>query len=245
VRAAFEHFARSRPEGLTLLIDTYDTEAAARTVVELAPALAADGIRIQAVRLDSGDLLALSRSVRRILDEGGLGHVNIFASGGLDEDDLLRFRAARAPIDGFGIGTSLTTSSDAPALDCAYKIQEYARVPRRKRSAGKATWPGRKQVWRSYGADGRMAGDVVALEGEPHPGEALLVPVMRAGRRLEPQATLADARARAARDLERLPEPLRELTEGASCPVTIAPSLVRLADELDRHALPNTGASIG
>jgi nicotinate phosphoribosyltransferase len=244
-RAAFEHFARSRPEGLTLLIDTYDTEAAARTVVELAPALAADGIRIQAVRLDSGDLLALSRSVRRILDEGGLGHVNIFASGGLDEDDLLRFRAARAPIDGFGIGTSLTTSSDAPALDCAYKIQEYARVPRRKRSAGKATWPGRKQVWRSYGADGRMAGDVVALEGEPHPGEALLVPVMRAGRRLEPQATLADARARAARDLERLPEPLRELTEGASCPVTIAPSLVRLADELDRHAVPNTGASIG
>jgi nicotinate phosphoribosyltransferase len=241
-RTAFEHFARSRPEGLTLLIDTYDTEAAARTVVALAPSLASEGIGIQAVRLDSGDLLALSRSVRRILDEGGLGHVTIFASSGLDEDDLLRFRQAGAPIDGYGIGTSLTTSADAPALDCAYKIQEYAGVPRRKRSAGKATWPGRKQVWRSYGADGRMAGDVVALEAEPHPGEPLLVPVMRAGRRIELQATLMDARARAARDLRRLPEPLRRMVEDAVYPVKIAPSLVRLADALDRRSVAESGA---
>ncbi|MGC1094963.1 MAG: nicotinate phosphoribosyltransferase, partial [Pseudolabrys sp.] len=146
--AAFESFAQSRPQNLTLLIDTYDTETAARKVVALAPRLAAKGVRIAAVRLDSGDLIPLARSVRGILDDGGLSYVSIFASGGLDEDYLAEIVQAGAPIDGFGIGTSLTTSSDVPALDCAYKLQEYAGQPRRKRSSGKATWPGRKQVWR-------------------------------------------------------------------------------------------------
>lgn len=125
--AAFEAFARSRPDNLVLLIDTYDTEAAARKVVELAPRLSAEGIRIRGVRLDSGDLIALSKQVRPILDEGGLHAVTIFASGGLDEAELARIVAAGAPVDGFGIGTSLTTSVDVPALDCAYKLQEYAR----------------------------------------------------------------------------------------------------------------------
>ena len=110
------------------------------------------------MRLDSGDLIPLSKSVRRILDDGGLADVSIFASGGLDEDYISEIVQAGAPIDGFGVGTSLTTSSDAPALDCAYKLQEYAGLARRKRSLGKATWPGRKQVWRRYGSDGRMAG---------------------------------------------------------------------------------------
>ena len=138
---AFEDFARSRPENLTFLIDTYDTEAGARKVVALAPRLKARGIAIRSVRLDSGDLIALSRSVRRILDEGGLAEVGIFASGGLDENGLAEMLQAGAPIDGFGVGTSLTTSSDVPALDCAYKLEEYAGLPR-KRSTGKATWPG-------------------------------------------------------------------------------------------------------
>jgi nicotinate phosphoribosyltransferase len=146
--AAFENFARARPDSLTLLIDTYDTEAGARKVVALAPRLAQRGITIRAVRLDSGDLVALARSVRRILDDGGLPDIAIFASGGLDEDQIAAMLGAGAPIDGFGVGTSLTTSSDVPAIDCVYKLQDYAGTPRRKRSAGKATWPGRKQVWR-------------------------------------------------------------------------------------------------
>jgi len=98
--AAFEAFAMSRPQNLTLLIDTYDTEAAARKVVALAPKLRRHGIVIRNVRLDSGDLVALSRSVRRILDEGGLPEVKIFASGGLDEDSIGMMMAAGAPIDG-------------------------------------------------------------------------------------------------------------------------------------------------
>ena len=102
---------------------------------------------------------------------------------------------ADAPIDGFGVGTSLTTSSDVPALDCAYKLQEYAGLARRKRSAGKATWPGRKQVWRRHGADGRMAGDVLSLEGDQQAGEPLIHLVMQTGA----HRAVADARPRAGR----------------------------------------------
>ncbi len=232
---AFENFARARRENLTLLIDTYDTEAAARKVVALAPKLEAAGITVRAVRIDSGDLAALSKKVRRILDDGRLADVNIFVSGGLDEDKLVALVRSGAPISGYGIGTSLVTSEDAPTLDCAYKLQEYAGLPRRKRSTGKATWPGRKQVWRRYGPDGRMIGDVLSLEDDHQPGEPLIRPVMQAGRRLAPLPTLADMRARFAHDLERLPEGLRGLTPGTSYPVEVADALLRLASEVDRR----------
>jgi nicotinate phosphoribosyltransferase len=232
---AFERFAQSRPENLVLLIDTYDTEAAARKVVALAPRLESKGISIRGVRLDSGDLIALAKSVRRILDEGGLRDTIIFASGGLDEDALLAMAAAGAPIDGFGIGTSLTTSSDVPALDCVYKLQEYAGRARRKRSTGKATWPGRKQVWRRYDAEGRMAGDTLSLETDARPGETLIHPVMHAGRRVQPRPGLDECRAHAARELGRLPLQLRELKPGASYPVAVADELVRLAADVDRR----------
>lgn len=234
---AFEAFARSRPTNLTLLIDTYDTEAAARKVVALAPRLKARGITIGAVRLDSGDLVALSKSVRGILDAGGLGEVRIFASGGLDEDSMVRILRAGAPIDGFGLGTSLTTSSDVPALDVAYKLQEYRGLPRRKRSAGKATWPGRKQVWRRYGTDGRMCEDVLSLEDDKQPGEPLLQPMMRGGRRLASAPSLARIRDHAARELARLPEPLRRLEERTTYPVRVADALARLAAEVDRRLM--------
>jgi nicotinate phosphoribosyltransferase len=240
--AAFEAFARSRPENLVLLIDTYDTENGVRKVISLAPRLRAAGITVHGVRLDSGDLLALSKSVRRILDDGGLGGTTIFASGGIDEDDLARFTAAGAPIDGFGIGTSLTTSFDVPALDCAYKLQEYAGLPRRKRSTGKATWPGRKQVWRQYGADGRMQRDILSMEQEGQPGEPLIEAVMKDGRRLRRSPALADIRARASHGLERLPEPLRALRLGASHSVVVAEGLVRLAAEVDRRLAQQEGA---
>jgi nicotinate phosphoribosyltransferase len=164
--SAFLSFARSRPEHTTLLIDTYDTEEGARKVVGLVPRLKEIGVDVRGVRLDSGDLAAHARRVRAILDEASLHDIAIFASGGLDEQLLQRYAAEGVPIDGYGIGTSLTTSQDAPALDCAYKIQEYAGAPKRKRSEGKATWPGRKQVWRRY-ADGLMAGDVLTLDSDP------------------------------------------------------------------------------
>ena len=146
---AFEHFAHAQPDNVVLLIDTYDTEAAARKVVALAPKLERKGIRIKGVRIDSGNLADHARKVRQILDAGGLQHVTIFASGDLDEYVLRDMFASGAPVDGLGIGTRMDTSSDMPYLDCAYKLEEYAGKARRKRSEGKQTWPGRKQVYRS------------------------------------------------------------------------------------------------
>ncbi len=232
---AFEHFAHSQPGNAVLLIDTYDTEAAAHQVVALAPRLASAGIRIKGVRIDSGDLAEHARRVRRILDAGGLDHVIIFASGDLDEYALREILAAGAPVDGFGVGTRLDTSSDVPYLDCAYKLQEYAGKPRRKRSEGKATWPGRKQVYRHRDADGRMAFDVVTLEAEERPGEPLLVPVMRDGRRLAKATPLLDIRQRAKDNLSRLPESLRRLQEAFEYGVEIAPALQALAAEVDQR----------
>jgi nicotinate phosphoribosyltransferase len=233
--AAFAAFAQSRPENVVLLIDTYDTQAAARKVVALAPRLKAAGIAIRGVRLDSGDLDAGSRSVRRILDAGGLNDITIFVSGGLDEDQLAALTRSAAPIDGYGVGTSLTTSSDAPTLDCVYKLQEYAGLPRRKRSERKATWPGRKQVWRRYGPDGRMAGDLIARDGDRQDGEPLLEPVMRNGRRIKPAPTLDDIRRRAREQLQRIPEALRALTPAAIYPVEVAGELNELAADVDRR----------
>jgi nicotinate phosphoribosyltransferase len=232
---AFEQFANARPDYVTLLIDTYDTIAAAHKVVALAPSLAARGIAVRAVRIDSGDLTSQAKAVREILDRGGLRDVGIFGSGGLDEYELADLLRADAPFTGFGLGTALTTSSDAPTLDCVYKLQEYAGTARRKRSIGKATWPGRKQVWRRFGTDGRMASDVLSLESEGAAGEALLVPVMRAGRRIAPSPSLAECRELAARELARLPDALRVLKPKAVYKVEVSDGLQRLADEVDRR----------
>ena len=234
---AFEDFAHARPDATVFLIDTYDTEKAAEKVVALAPRLARAGIRIQGVRIDSGDLAAHARKVRAILDAGGLAEVKIFASGGLDEDDLLEFARSGAPIDGYGIGTSLTTSSDVAALDCAYKLQEYAGTPRRKKSEGKATWPGRKQVFRRVDADGSMAGDLIMLQDEAGPdgGEPLLRPVLRGGQRVDALPTLEEARQTAAHNLAALPEPLRRLEKGIAYPVEVSTGLRDMAAEMDRR----------
>jgi nicotinate phosphoribosyltransferase len=232
---AFERFARAHPENAVLLIDTYDTERGARKVAQLAARLAADGVAIKGVRIDSGDLGAHARRVRAILDAAGFPGITIFASGNLDEHRLADLVAERAPIDGFGVGTRMNTSADAPYLDCAYKLQEYEGRPRRKRSEGKATWPGSKQVWRRHDPQGKLAGDMLALASEAAPpGTApLLVPVMREGRRVAPLPALAAARETARAERARLPEPLRSLDEAAPYAVEVTPALRALAAEID------------
>ncbi|MBI3803671.1 MAG: nicotinate phosphoribosyltransferase [Nitrospirae bacterium] len=232
---AFFRFAKAHPNNVVFLIDTYDTEKGAAKVVSLAPRLKGSGISIQGVRLDSGDLAAHAKQVRRILDAGGLAEVKIWASGNLDEFRVRELLMSGAPIDGFGIGSRLDTSADVPYLDCAYKLQEYAGRPRRKRSEGKATWPGRKQVYRRTGPDGRMHDDLVALLDDRPEGEPLLQPVMRAGRPVGPAPSLAESRKRTAAALARLPEPLRQLEEAPPYPVRIAPSLESLAKTVDRQ----------
>jgi len=242
---AFVDFARAFPKGTIFLVDTYDTEAGVRKVAALASTLKREGIPIRGVRLDSGDLVSLSRSARRILDGAGLTDAVVFASGNLDEYRLRELLAAGAPIDGFGVGTSLVTSADAPSLDAVYKLQEYAGRPRRKRSTAKATWPGRKQVYRLSESSGCFHHDVVTVDGDRQDGEPLLIPVMREGKRLGKPESLKEIRVRAAAQLAKLP-PRLTLLETASdlYRVEIAPALRQLADEVDRAtAEPAQGAS--
>jgi nicotinate phosphoribosyltransferase len=232
---AFERFARAQRGPTALLIDTYDTEAAAHKVLRVAQRLRGESIRISAVRIDSGDLAEHARRVRAILDAGGLRDVTIFASGNLDEHRVAALLEAGAPIDAFGVGTRMNVAADAPFLDCAYKLVEYAGQGRRKRSEGKATWPGRKQVFRRFDAGGSMAGDVVTLERDTQEGVALLAPVLRAGQPVSSPPSLEQIRTHARAQLDALPAPLRRLDLAAPYPVSIAPALHAAAAEVDRR----------
>lgn len=230
---AFEHFALANPDNAVLLIDTYDTEAGAQKAVDLAPSLLERGIRIKGVRLDSGDLGEHARKVRKILDNGGLADTSIFASGDIDEYKLELLLNEHAPIDAFGIGTRMDTSADAPYLDCAYKLQEYAGLPRRKRSEGKATWPGRKQVYRHYDAEGFMLADTLTLAGIPCEGQPLLHMFMKNGRTCTSYPSLEKLKKYARQQLRTLPPPLRVLSEAPIYPVQISNELAELAKTVD------------
>jgi len=232
-RAAFETFARAQPGNVVLLIDTYDTEQGARVVADLAPHLRESGITIKAVRLDSGDLAVHSRRVRQILNSAGLKDIGIFCSGNLDEYRLRDLIQAGAPIDGFGVGTRLDTSEDAPSLECVYKLVEYNGQPRRKLSEGKATWPGRKQVFRQYRDNGWMEIDTITLWDDAQPGDPLLEPVLREGKRARPAEALSKIRERSANQRERLPSYLRALETPPVFPIRVAPALEELAKRAD------------
>jgi nicotinate phosphoribosyltransferase len=201
----------------------------------MAPDLKNRGIPVKGVRLDSGDLGAHACQVRRILDEGGLEDIQILASGNLDEHRIQTFVQSGAPIDSFAVGTAMTTSADAPSLDCAYKLQEYAGRPCRKRSEGKATWPGRKQVYRVYTKNGRLGHDIVTMLGDPQEGDPLLSPVMKAGRRLAPTQALDDIRKHVTTALARIPDWMRGLDDSAPYDVRISQALHDLAETVDHR----------
>lgn len=235
---AFRHFISSRPEAITLLIDTYDTQRAAHRIVALARELQSRGApaAIHAVRIDSGDLAKDTRAVRDIFDRAGYRQILIFLSGGLDEHSIDNLIHDGVPMDAFGVGTSLDVSDDAPALDIAYKLQEYAGKPRRKRSPGKVTWPGVKQVFRERGSNGEITCDRIALDGEQDRGEPLLVEVMHAGRRVADRPRLDRIREGCSRELKALPLELRSLsatTESTLYPVPISAALQKLAATMD------------
>jgi nicotinate phosphoribosyltransferase len=238
---AFRNFvARGPAADATLLIDTYDTQRAARRVGMLARELrkGAGKSRVAAVRIDSGDLAHEARSVRAILDEYGCEDIRIVLSGSLDEhiiDDLVR---NGVPADAFGVGTAVDVSTDAPALDVAYKLQEYGGKARRKRSLGKATWPGTRQVFRERGDQGQIVRDQVALADEKVAGEPLLVPLLSDGRRIGNLATLRESREHCARELGSLPwsiRELREVSDEAGVPVVISAAVRDLSASVDAY----------
>jgi nicotinate phosphoribosyltransferase len=206
---AFRAYAEDFPDGVVLLVDTYDTLRGVQKAIQVAGELAARGHQVTGIRLDSGDMAELARAARKALDDAGLHEVRILASGSLDEHVIAKLAAA--PIDAFGVGTRVGVAADAPYLDSVYKLVEYDGRPVAKLSTAKATLPGRKQVWRRPG----MSGDLIGLldEDDPPDVEPILVPVMKAGRRVAAE-DLDAPRGRFAQEFQTLPPALRSLHPG-------------------------------
>lgn len=223
--AAFHAFARLYPRTI-LLVDTYDTLDGVRKVIALARTLGSD-FCVRAIRLDSGDLASLACDARRLLNAAGLHEVQIFASGGLDEDTISTLLASRVPIDGFGVGTHMGVSSDAPYLDIAYKLCEYADQGRLKLSTGKPVLPGRKQVYRVL-EHGQAVRDMIARDDESCIGQPLLEPVMRGGKRITPVLPLTQIRQQARTRINQLPARVTALAPAVPAyRVTVSPELAR------------------
>ena len=233
--AAFSAYADAFPDDSAFLVDTFDTQRGIARAISVALKMRERGHSLRAVRLDSGDLLSLSRLARKMLDSAGLSGVQVFASGGLDEFEIERLLGQGAPIDGFGIGTMAGVSADYPFLDCVYKLTEYDGKPALKLSPDKRTTPGAKQVFRRVDASGQHSGDIIAAADEPAPrgAEPMLQPVMRGGRRVGAQPTLPELRRRFSENFARLPAPHKRLRGPQPYPVETSARL----RELERRAL--------
>lgn len=231
---AFRAFARAFPENTVLLIDTYDTIAGAQKAIQVGLEMAARGQKLRGVRLDSGDMAALSIEVRRLLNEAGLDYVTIFASGGFDEYKIARTLAAGGKIDAYGVGTKMGVSADAPYFDCAYKLVRYGGRPVMKLSTGKVTYVDKKQVFRRYDDQGFMVGDCIGRREEALPGMTpLLKQVMAHGQQLSPLPSLQASREYFLQEFAKLPMQYKSLEHPPAYPVQISPALSQLQTEVE------------
>ena len=228
---AFRAFARDFPDRAVLLIDTFDVEEGARRAARVAIELANEDVHLTGVRIDSGDLAHLSRSVRKILDDAGLVDTSIFLSGDLDEYRIAELVDDGVPVDAFGVGTQMGVSGDAPSLGGVYKLVADSGGPKMKLSAEKITLPGCKQVWR-FERNGVIDHDVIALDSEDVQGaKPILERVMADGRRLAEPLPLDEVRNRCSSTLAALPNELKSLTHSAEYRVERSE---RLRDLVDR-----------
>ncbi len=236
---AFRAFAKTFPDKSTLLIDTYDDLAGAEKAATVAKELEKKGCRLGGVRLDSGDLAEISKQVRKLLDKKDLKYVKIFASGDLDEFKIAELLENDAKIDAFGVGTKMGTSADKPYVDVIYKLCETMSEqgkfsPIMKLSEGKATLPGRKQVYRFKDENGFFAKDMIALTDEKVNGEPLLVKVMEKGKIVYDLPSLAEIRATAAENLSKLPVKYKKLTNAPPYTVELSQDLKNLIRNLKK-----------
>jgi nicotinate phosphoribosyltransferase len=233
---AFAAFAYGCPAGCTLLVDTYDVPRALGRVADLARQLRADGTgHIDAVRIDSGDLAAQARLARAMLDAAGCQDIRVALSGDLDEHAIAAIVGQRAPVDIFGVGTRMSTSADAPFLDCGYKLAEYDGRGRRKSSPGKQSYPGAKQVFRCCDDEGIVMHDTLGLEEEVVRGRPLLQPVLLGGHRTCPRWSLAHMRQELRSSLASLPPGLLSLDPAPAPAVLVSPGMVELTELVDRE----------
>ena len=249
--AAFRDYAKSFPHNTLLLIDTYDTIQGAKNACIVAKEMQASGAQLRGVRLDSGDLLALSKAVREIFDEAGLTEAQIFASNDLDEFQIDRLLTAGAPIDGFGVGTRLATGANfnpltgeggPSALPGVYKHVERIEgekvtvTMKLSEDTGKSTLPGRKQLHRSYDADGNYVKDVISRWDEDlQDGEPLLAPVILKGELVYSFPNSVAMQAKAKTELTRLFEPYKRLTDAEKYPVVLSLGLEDLLEQLTQN----------
>ena len=233
---AFRAFARAFGTATVLLVDTYDSHRGIEHAIQVASECRREGVSFRGIRLDSGDLAELARHARRRLDDAGLGDMRVLVSGGLDEHEIQRLVVDEAaPIDGFGVGSALGVSDDAPVLDTVYKLVAYEGRPVRKTSTGKEIWPAAKQVWRAPD----WSQDTLALADEPPPApdhRPLLEEVMHGGRRTGPgHRTLAEANHHFEQEWGTMPRALKDLTAPPEHPLAVSSRLRRLAAELDEQ----------
>jgi nicotinate phosphoribosyltransferase len=234
---AFRAYVASFPSTAILLIDTYDTIEGARNAAEVGREMAGRGEKLIGVRIDSGDLAAQARVVRKILDDAGLPQVKIIGSGGLDEYHLADMAEAGVPFDSYGVGTKMGTSADAPWTDMSYKLVEYKDRPMLKLSTGKASWPGKKQVFRQRDGQGNLERDIIGLRDEKIVGESLLEEAMRDGKTIAPRPSLAESREILAAEFAALPRNTKAIRDPSDYPVDLSPKLKTLRDEtVDRLA---------
>jgi nicotinate phosphoribosyltransferase len=236
---SFRAYAATFPKKTILLVDTYDVKKGIRNAVAVGLDLKEKGHRLLGIRLDSGNIAALSRFARRQFDRAGLRSVKILASGNLDEFRIKELLKKGAMVDSFGVGTNMGTSIDAPCLDVIYKLSEVTDdsgkfLPVMKLSKAKVTYPGRKQVFRFCDKKGKFVKDILGLENELIGGEPLLIKVVDKGKIVYHLPSLEEIRKLARHDLASLPEKLKQVCVKYKYPVLISPELKKLRDTLSR-----------
>ena len=231
---AFAAYAEVFPEDSVFLIDTYDTVEGARNAARIGKLMLKKGHRLRGVRLDSGDMAALSHRVREILDAEGLSEVQIFASSGFDEYKIAEAIGKGARIDAFGVGTNAGVSADAPYLDIVYKLTRFGGRNVRKKSPGKQTLAGEKQVFRTREPGGRFAGDIIGERSEKMDGaEVLLETVMENGSLRDRPLDMGQIRKRVQSQMEALPDAVRQIDEKHTYPVRVSERLQKVQEEAD------------
>ena len=236
---SFRAYAKIFPNQVVLLLDTYNYQEGIQNAIKIGQELKVKGFKLFGVRLDSGDLIKESMKIRTLLDKKGLSYVKIIASGNLDEYKIDKLIKAKAPIDSFGVGTNMGVSSDASYCDIVYKISEIKNAetefsPIMKLSSNKATYPGRKQIYRLRDKRGNLSKDIIALEGERQSGEPLLKKMIEREKTLYEQPLLGQVRSFLKRQLSELPSTYKKLKCKKVYPVINSSSLKKLTREISK-----------
>ena len=235
---SFEAYSKTFPNTSTFLVDTYDILKGVEKAAIVAKKLQKQGHKLKAIRLDSGDLVSLSKAARKILDKNGLKYVQIFGSGNLDEYKIEKLLRKGALIDAFGVGTAMGVSKDAPYCDVVYKLVELSNhgklLPTMKLSKGKVTYPGIKQVYRIFDKNGEYTKDVLALRNEKINGKKLLVKVIEKGKIIYKMPSLEETKKTTLQNLSKLPEKYKKLKNAAKYKVEISSKLRKLTLELNK-----------